>query len=88
MGKVKVRIRKEPVSADSLERHKNYSVLLKQHERKKRYKRTLQWFFYSLIVTIILLLLVSLAVWMIHIINNPTTAANQIPVAVLQNSNR
>lgn len=66
MANVKIKLRKEPVSVDWGEQHGDYAALLKKHERHKRYKHALQWFLYTLVITVILLLFVLLALWLIR----------------------
>jgi hypothetical protein len=57
MAKNEIKLRKRLIDETTLERHRNYSLLLKQHERAKRFKRTKQFFIYSLLVAIVVTLL-------------------------------
>jgi len=62
MAKSEIKVRKRLIDETTLERHRNYSLLLKQHERARRLKRTKQFFIYSLLIAaalVLLLLLVS-----------------------------
>ncbi len=60
MAKNEIKIRKNRVDDTTLQRHRDYSLLLKQHERSKRVKRTKRFFFYTLLVAVIVVLLLSL----------------------------
>lgn len=44
----------------TLQRHRNYSLLLKQHERKKRIQRTRRFFLYTLLIAVVVILLLTL----------------------------
>jgi len=62
MAKTEIKVRKRLIDETTLERHRNYSLLLKQHERARRLKRTKQFFIYSILIAaalVLLLLLVS-----------------------------
>ena len=48
------------IDETTLEHHRNYSLLLKQHERAKRFKKTKQFFIYSLLVAVVVTLLLLL----------------------------
>ena len=45
------------IDETTLERHRNYSLLLKQHKQAKRFKRTKQFFIYSLLIAVVVLFL-------------------------------
>jgi hypothetical protein len=62
MARNEIKLRKRLIDETTLERHRNYSLLLKQHKQAKRFKRTKQFFLYTLLVAVavtLLLLLVS-----------------------------
>jgi hypothetical protein len=62
MARNEIKLRKRLIDETTLERHRNYSILLKQHQREKRTKKMRQFFIYSLLiaaVVVLLLLLVS-----------------------------
>jgi flagellar biosynthesis/type III secretory pathway M-ring protein FliF/YscJ len=62
MARNEIKLRRQLIDETTLERHRNYSQLLKQHEHDKRVKKTRQFFIYSFLiaaVVILLLLLVS-----------------------------
>jgi heme/copper-type cytochrome/quinol oxidase subunit 2 len=60
MAKNEIKLRRRLVDETTLERHRNYSLLLKQHERAKRYERTKQFFIYSLLIAVVVILLLLL----------------------------
>jgi len=60
MAKNEIKLRKRLIDETTLERHRNYSLLLKQHERAKRLKKTKQFFIYSLLVAVVVTLLLLL----------------------------
>ncbi len=63
MGKVNIKIRRKPLTPESLEQYRNYAVVQKKHERTKRYKRALRIFLYSLALTFFVLILIFIAMW-------------------------
>ncbi len=60
---VKIKIRRELLSPESIYKHQNYSNVLKRHERKKRFQRALKLFIYSVLITVIVLFLTIGAYW-------------------------
>ncbi len=60
MGKNEIKVRKQLIDDSTLQRHRNYSLLLQQHERNKRIQHTKRFFIYSLLVAVIVVLLLSL----------------------------
>jgi hypothetical protein len=60
MAKNEIKLRKRLIDETTLERHRNYSLLLKQHERAKRLKKTKQFFIYTLLVAVVVILLLLL----------------------------
>jgi len=60
---VKIKIRRELLSPESIYKHQNYSNVLKRHERKKRFQRALKLFIYSLLITVVVLFLVVGSYW-------------------------
>ncbi|HET9052668.1 MAG TPA: hypothetical protein VFM90_00745, partial [Cyclobacteriaceae bacterium] len=63
MGKVNIKIRHKPITADSLEKYRNYPALLKKYKRDKQFKRAVRIFLYSLALTAFVLLLVFISMW-------------------------
>jgi len=57
MAKHEIRLRDRSIDTSTLERHRNYSLLLKQHRRSKRIKRTRQFFIYTLLLAVVVVLL-------------------------------
>ena len=60
MARNEIKLRKRLIDETTLERHRDYSLLLKRHERAKRIKRTKQFFIYSLLIAAVLILLLLL----------------------------
>ena len=57
-GGVKIKIRRELLSPESIYKHQNYSTVLKRHERHKRFRRALKFFIYSVFAAVLVILLV------------------------------
>src|SRR5258708_11857483 len=60
MARNEIKVRKRLIDDTTLERHRNYSLLLKQHERAKRIKRAKQFFIYTLLIAVVITLLLLL----------------------------
>jgi len=60
MSRNEIKLRRKKVSAGDIQRYRNYSLLLKQLERTKRFKRALRFFLYSLLITAFILMLIAL----------------------------
>jgi hypothetical protein len=56
MGRNEVKLRRQIINPDDIHRHRNYSALMKQFERTRRFKRALRLFVYSLLITVVVLL--------------------------------
>jgi hypothetical protein len=57
-GGVKIKIRRELLSPESIYKHQNYSTVLKRHERHKRFRSALKFFVYSVFAAVLVILLV------------------------------
>jgi hypothetical protein len=64
MAKNKVRLRKKMISPDNIDQYKNYSRLMKRHERYMKLQGLFRFLIYFAIVTI-LLVLILVALWRI-----------------------
>lgn len=60
MAKNEIKVRQRLIDDTTLQRHRNYSLLLKQHERKKRIQRTRRFFLYTLLIAVVIILLLTL----------------------------
>ncbi|MBS1506720.1 MAG: hypothetical protein JSS79_08745 [Bacteroidetes bacterium] len=60
MAKNEIKVRRRLIDDTTLQRHRNYSLVLKQHERKKRIERTKRFFMYSLLIALVVILLLTL----------------------------
>lgn len=65
MSRNEIKLRRQLIDEDSLQRHRNYGLLLQRHEREQRRKKTKQIFIYSLVVAVVLVLLLILASYFI-----------------------
>jgi len=62
MAKNEIKLRKQLVDENALQRHRNYSLLLQKHYRQQRKKRSRKIFMYSImiaVITVLLLIIVS-----------------------------
>ena len=64
MGRNEIRFRRSIIKPDDIQRYQNYSALMKQYERTRRFKRALRIFIYSLLLTIVLVLLLFGVMWL------------------------
>jgi hypothetical protein len=62
MGKNKIRLRKKIISPDNIDQHKNYSGLMRRHDRYLRMRGLLRFLIYFTIATI-LMVLILFAMW-------------------------
>lgn len=63
MGRNEIRIRRQQMSSGRIARHRNYSELMRQHDKEVRLKRVLRVFTYFLIILFLLILLVIVIRW-------------------------
>lgn len=63
MGRNEIRLRKNLMSAGRIARHRNYSELMRQHNKEIRLKRVLRVFYYFLIILFLLILLLIVLRW-------------------------
>ena len=57
MAKHEIKLRSQSLDDSTLERHRNYSLLLKEHKRSRRIKRTRQFFLYTLLIAVVVVLI-------------------------------
>src|SRR5688572_8468234 len=72
-NRVNIKLRRDLLSPERIHRHKNYSNVLRQFERKKRFDRAVRLFVYSLVVAAIILFLmlgIALIAWIIGRMEN------------------
>lgn len=79
MSRNEIKLRRKKVSAGDIQRYRNYSLLLKQLERTKRFKRALRFFIYSLFITAFILLLVALVGYFMLRMDKQKQQPNQNP---------
>jgi preprotein translocase subunit SecG len=63
MGQNEIRIRRNMMSTGRIARHRNYSELMRQHDRDTKLKRILKVFTYFLIILFITLILIIVIRW-------------------------
>ncbi len=62
-NRINIKLRRDLLSPERIHRHKNYSNVLHQFERRKRFDRAMRLFIYSLVIAVIVLFLVLGALW-------------------------
>ncbi len=68
MAKHEIKLRKQLIDSDTLQRHRNYSALLKLHERAKRVRKTKRFFIYTLVIAVVtVLLLIVFSYWVLKL---------------------
>jgi hypothetical protein len=60
MARSEIKLRRRLIDDTTLERHRDYSLLLKKHERAKRIRKTKQFLIYSLLIAVVITLLLLL----------------------------
>lgn len=63
MGRNEIRLRRQLISSGRIARHRNYSELMRQHDKEVRLKRVLRVFTYFLIILFLLILLLIVIRW-------------------------
>ena len=63
MGRNEIRLRRNMMSTGRIARHRNYSELMRQHDRDTRLRRILRVFTYFLIVLFLLIILIIVMRW-------------------------
>ena len=66
--RINIKLRRDILSPERIHKHKNYSSVLREYARKKRYDRAVRLFKYSLVVaaiTLFLVLGVAVIAWVI-----------------------
>jgi preprotein translocase subunit SecG len=63
MGKNEIRLRRNMMSTGRIARHRNYTELMRQHDRDTKLKRILKVFTYFLIILFITLILIIVIRW-------------------------
>jgi hypothetical protein len=62
MGRNEIRLRKKIISPDNIDQHRNYSGLMRRHERYLKMRGLLRFLIYFTIATI-LMVLILFAMW-------------------------
>ena len=73
MGRNEIRLRRNPMSSGRIARHRNYSELMRQHDKEIRLKRVLKVFTYFLIILFLIILLLIVLRWERKHHDNATT---------------
>jgi transposase len=61
MAKNEIKLRRQLVDENALQRHRNYSLLLQKHYREKRKKKSKRIFIYSIVIAVVTVLLLIIA---------------------------
>jgi hypothetical protein len=61
--RINIKLRRDVLSPEIIHRHQNYSNVLRQYERKRRFDRAMKLFIYSLVIAVLVLFLVLGALW-------------------------
>jgi preprotein translocase subunit SecG len=63
MGRNEIRLRRQRLSAGRISRHRNYSVLMEQHEKEMKIKRVIRVFIYFLVILFFVIILAIVLRW-------------------------
>jgi preprotein translocase subunit SecG len=63
MGKNEIRLRRQMMSTGRIARHRNYTELMRQHDRDVKLKRVLRVFIYFLVVLFLVIILIIVLRW-------------------------
>ena len=80
MERNEIKLRRD-LSPGDIHRHRDYTVLMKRHKRSKLFKRTFRLFFYSLIVTFVVLILIMISWYVIQLKKKPAPLADDVRTA-------
>ena len=65
MSRNEIKLRRQLIDESSLQRHRNYGLLLQRHEREQRKRKTWRIFIYSLVFAVVTVLLLIIASYFI-----------------------
>jgi Flp pilus assembly protein TadB len=65
MARNEIKLRRRLIDDSTLERHRDYSLLLKRHQRANRIKKTKQFLIYTLLIAVVVTLLLLLVSYML-----------------------
>lgn len=71
MGRNEIRLRRNMMSTGRIARHRNYTELMRQHDRDTKMKRVLRVFLYFLIILFLLIILLIVVRWEKKQLDNP-----------------
>jgi preprotein translocase subunit SecG len=63
MGRNEIRLRRQLMSTGRIARHRNYSELMRQHDRDTKLKRVLRVFYYFLVALFLVIILIIVIRW-------------------------
>ena len=63
MGRNEIRLRRQMMSSGRIARHRNYTELMRQHDRDTKWKRVIRVFLYFLVILFFLIILVIVLRW-------------------------
>ncbi|GIV38104.1 MAG: hypothetical protein KatS3mg032_2483 [Cyclobacteriaceae bacterium] len=78
MGKNEIRLRRERMSTGRITRHRNYSEIMRIHDREVRLKRVLRVFTYFMVILFIIIVLLIIWRWEKHWQQKQTTPSTSM----------
>jgi hypothetical protein len=78
MGRNEIRLRRQLLSTGKIARHRNYSELMKQHDRDAKMKRIFKVFMYFLIILFITIVLIIVIRWEAKHSSKPTKSQTEL----------
>ena len=82
MGKSKIRIRRQVLNPLEIDRHKDYSSLLRRHERERRRKRFVRFVTFSILITLIVLLFLTIISYLWFDVAKRADVPGKVPVQI------
>jgi hypothetical protein len=64
MGRNEIKMKRKMVTQEQVHRYRDYSLLMKKYKRTQRFKRSLKIFTWSIVVTLVTVLLLVLISWL------------------------
>lgn len=75
MGKNEIRLRRQMMSTGRIARHRNYTELMRQHDRDVKLKRVFRVFIYFLVALFLVIILIIVIRWEKRSIEKSTNAS-------------
>jgi len=89
MAKTEIKLRRRLIDDTTLERHRDYSLLLKRHRRANRIKKTKQFLMYTLLIAVVVTLLLALVSYLlVRMERNREMKGKEIKTSWVPNHNK